>query len=76
MTREEIHKKDNEFTEQLCDPRQCLQSYVHIPKILNDPVRNIGECMDEIGLCQKRLEAPIQEHLASLLECDVVEFRQ
>ncbi len=75
MTREEIQKRDDEYTEQLCDPYQCLQNYVHMPRILNDPVKNIEECMDEIGLCQMRPDAPIQEHLASLLEYDVTEFR-
>ncbi len=52
MTREEIQKRDDEYTEQLCDPHQCLQNYVHMPWILNDPVKNIRECMDKIGLCQ------------------------
>ncbi len=72
MTREEIQKRDDVYTKQLCDPQQSLQNYVHMPHILNDPVKNIGERMDEIGLCQKRPDAPIQEHLASLIECDVI----
>ena len=76
MSREEIQKRDDEYTEQLCDPHQCLQNYIHMPQILNDPVKNIGDQMDEIGLCQMRPDAPIQEHLVSLLECNVIEFRQ
>ena len=76
MSRDEILKRDDEYTEQLCDPCQCLQNYIHMPWILNDPVKNISEWMDEIGLCQMRPDAPIQEHLASLLECDVSDFRQ
>ncbi len=76
MSRDEILKRDDEYTEQLCDPHQCLQNYIHMPWILNDPVKNISEWMDEIGLCQMRPDAPIQEYLASLLEWDVSDFRQ
>ena len=39
MTREEIQKRDDEYTEQVCDPHQCLQNYIHMPWILNNPVK-------------------------------------
>ena len=76
MSRDEILKRDDEYTEQLCDPHQCLQNYIHMPWILNDLVKNISKWMDETGLCQTRLDAPIQEHPVSLLECNMSDFRQ
>ena len=76
MSRDEILKRDDEYTEQLCDPCQCLQNYIHMPQILNDPMKNISDRMDKTGLCQMRLDAPIQEHLVSLLECNMSKFRQ
>ncbi len=47
-----------------------------MPKILNDPVKSVGECLDEIGLVKKTDHQPIQNLLVGLLECNVSVYHQ
>ncbi len=76
MSHEAIKKQDNIYTDQLHDPRQDLHNYVSMPKILNKPVKDVPVHLDEIGLSTIHENAPIQEHLAHLLECEVTECRR
>ncbi len=51
MTRKEIKKSvDDEYTMPLRDPRAKAEYFVNMPKILNDPVKSVGECLNKIGL--------------------------
>ncbi len=65
MTRDEIKKSvDDEYTMPLRDPRAEAGHFVSMPKILNDPVKSVGEHLDEIGLVKKMDCQPIQNLLA------------
>ncbi len=71
MTREDS-KEDLDYVSPLCD----LQSteFVAMPKVLNKPVCNLQERLDEIGLLALTEELPIQEHMASFLQYSVEDY--
>ncbi len=75
MTREAIKKHNDKFVEMLCDPRPTLADFASLPRILNNPVKDIPDRMEEIGLKEKQADAPIQNYLAFLLECDMAAYR-
>ena len=58
----------------LCDLRPTLADFASLPRILNNLVKDIADRMEEIGLKEKQADAPIQNHLAFLLECDVAAY--
>ena len=77
MTRDEIKKSvDDKYAMPLRDPRAEAGCFVSMPKILNDPVKSVGECLDEIGLVQKMDCQPIQNLLVWLLEYEVSVYHQ
>ncbi len=71
MTREEL-KEDPDYVLLLCDPWSV--EFMSMPKVLNEPVYNLQERLDEIGLLALTEELPIQEHMASFLQCSVVDY--
>ncbi len=51
MSREAIKKTaDDEYTMPLHDPCVDAKHYTSMPKVLNNPVKNVDECLAEIGL--------------------------
>ncbi len=50
MSHNAIKKCDDKYVELLCDPRPSLQNFVSMPRILNNPVHDVAEYIEEIGL--------------------------
>ena len=60
MSHNAIKKHDDEYVELLCDPRPSLQNFVFMPRILNNPIQDVAECMEEIGLRELQADSLIQ----------------
>ncbi len=75
MSHEAIKKCNDEYVELLCDPRLSLHNFVSMPRILNNPIWDVAEWMEEIGLWELQADGPIQNPLAFLLECNVSAYQ-
>ena len=71
MSREDS-KEDPDYISPLCDPQST--EFVAMPKVLNEPVCNLQERLDEIGLIALTEQLPIQEHITSFLQYSVMDY--
>ncbi len=67
-------KEDPLYIQPLCDPCETQSCYVIMPKILNRPVHDVNDCLQEIGMYATGPRMLIQDNLALLQQCTTVDF--
>ena len=67
-------KDDSFYIKPLHDPHLVQDTFVVMLHALNKLVMDVQECLDETGLYATSPPMLLQEILASLLECSVVDF--
>ena len=68
-------KEDNNiYIKPFADPRSVVDRYILVPFVLNKPVSNIADHLDELGLRETDQHLPVHHCLANLLDTTYVEF--
>ncbi len=65
---------DSSFIKPLSDPCLIQDNFVIMPKVLNRPVGDVQEWLDETGLYATGPQVLLQENLSRLMECSVVDY--
>ena len=76
MDPDKDQSSDPEYVALFRHPAETQEKYITIPHVLNKPVLSIQERLDKTGLQRLSDVAPIQDLLASLLQCSVVDYWQ
>ncbi len=70
----EVDTEDTTYIKLFSDPRLAQTSFVEHPYALSDPIKNLSDRLEEIGLEMLGSNRPIQDLLAELWECDALVF--
>ncbi len=70
----EVDTEDTTYVKLFSDPRLAQTSFVEHPRALSNPIKNLLDRLEEIGLETLGSSRPIQDLLAELWECDASVF--
>ena len=69
-------KEDSFYIMPLLNPREVVDHFVPVPKVLNHPIHDVDVCLEEVGIYVLGPQVPNQNSLADLLECSVIDNRE
>ncbi len=67
---------DSEYITPFLSVLETESFYIKVPRVLNDPIRDLASHLDDIGLCVHTPTKPLQELLSDSLQCPVEEYHQ
>ena len=65
---------ESEFVHPFCHPMEMQDKFIHIPPVLNKPVKNPMERAFEADVQIQGHELPLQQLIANELRCEVEEY--
>ncbi len=71
-----VKEDDNDYIRPFADPRLIVDRYIPVPFVLNKPIGNIANHLDELGLREIDQHLPVHHCLANLLDMTYIEFHK